>query len=174
MLLRAFQRQVKFQCECVLVAAQEIDAALTRHDDHAVFCALQALLGAAANTSKALWGVHKTKKVLAARAFLRASLQVADNSPLHPRDMRNHYDHFDERLDEWWATSKRHNIVDMGIMNRAAIRGIDDIDRFRAFDPQTGDATFAGDDFNIKAIVDEVKRILPIVTQEANKPHWEP
>lgn len=172
MLLRAFQRQVKFQCECVLIAAQEIDAAMPRHDNQALFCALQALLSAAANISKALWGA--SKKGFADRAFLRASLQVADNSPVHLRNMRNHFDHFDARLDEWWITSKRHNMVDMAIMSRTAILGVDDIDRFRAFDPQTGDATFAGDNFNIKEIVSEVQRILPLAAQEANKPHWVP
>jgi hypothetical protein len=172
-LLRAFQRQVKFQCECVLLATEQLNAAIPKRDITAIFCALQALLSSAANISKALWSGRKTKNALASRAQLRASLHVPDASPLHPRTMRNHFDHYDERLDEWWKKSKGHSIADMNVMSRKAIQGLDDIDRLRAFDAQTGDVSFAGDDFNIHTIIDEVRRILPIVTQEANKVPWE-
>jgi len=173
MLLRQFQRQVKFQCECVLVASGELEASLAKRDITATFCAIQALLSSAANISKALWGERKTKNALAVRAPLRDSLQVTDSSPLNPRNMRNHYDHFDERLDEWWRKSKTHNLADMNLIPRAAIQGFEPIERLRAFDPATGDLTFWGDDFNIRVIVDEAKRILPVATQEAAKPHWE-
>jgi hypothetical protein len=56
MLLRLFQRQIKFQCDCALIAAQELDAAIAKRNITAVFAAVQSLLGAAANISKALWG----------------------------------------------------------------------------------------------------------------------
>jgi hypothetical protein len=174
MLSRMFQRQVKFECECVLISARDLEAALAKRDTTTVFCSIQALLGAAANISKALWGVRKTKKALAARGPLRSSLKVPDTSPLNPRKMRDNYEHFDERLEKWWKESKAHNFADMNIMNRSAIKGIADIDRFRAFDPQTGYVAFWGDDFDLRAIVEEVRRILPIATEEASKPHWQP
>jgi hypothetical protein len=87
--------------------------------------------------------------------------------------MRNNYEHFDERLDEWWEKSANHNFMDMGLMPRAAIHGLAEVERFRAYDPATGDLTFWGEDLNLLAILTEVQRILPIVAEEASKPHWE-
>jgi hypothetical protein len=174
MLLRLFQGQIKFQCDCAMIATSDLESALTKNDVTATFSAIQALLGAAANISKALWGLRKTKSALAARLPLRASLQVLDNSPLNPRTMRDNYEHFDERLDKWWKDSKHHNIADMHLMPRAAIQGFENIERFRAFDPQTGDLTFWGDDLNLNEIITEIRRIHPIVIEESNKPHWQP
>jgi hypothetical protein len=170
-LLRLFQRQIKFQCDCVLIAAQELDKALAHKDFTAFFCAIQSLLGSAANISKALWSVRKTKNALAARAPLRASLQITDASPLNPRNMRDNYEHFDERLDKWWEQSKNHNFMDMGLMARKAIQGFAEIERFRAYDPATGDLTFWGDDLSLLTLVDEIRHIYPIVTVEAEQPH---
>ena len=171
-LLRLFQKQIKFQCDCVLIAERELEDAIAQKDITAIFCAIQSLLGSAANISKALWGVRKTKNALAARAPLRDSLQVSDASPLNPREMRNNYEHFDERLDKWWEQSKNHNFMDMGLMTRKAIQRLADIERFRAYDPATGDLTFWGDDMSLLALLNEVRRIHPIVAAEAEKPHW--
>src|ERR1043166_7402120 len=112
MLLRVFQSQIDLQCRCALKAADDLDAALAINDVAAAFCAIQPLLSAAANISKALWGERKTKNALAARQPRRDSLNIRDDSPLYPLKMRNSYDHFDERLDKWWKQSKNHNIID--------------------------------------------------------------
>jgi len=87
--------------------------------------------------------------------------------------MRNNFEHFDERLDRWWRESKAHNHADMLIGPRdRTIVGIDTIDMFRLFDPNTTDLTFWGQEFNIQKIVDEVQKILPKLEAEANKPHF--
>jgi hypothetical protein len=88
--------------------------------------------------------------------------------------MRNHFEHYDGRLDEWWAKSPDHNIADMNIMPIGSIAGLDRLSLFRQLDPTTLDVVFWGDTFNIPEIVDEALRILPTVAKEAAKPHWEP
>ena len=80
--------------------------------------------------------------------------------------MRNNFEHLDERLDQWWKESNRHNHVDLSIGPRSMISGIDDIDMFRAFDPRTADLAFWGQSFNIQAIMQEVQRILPKLKEE--------
>ena len=57
-------------------------------------------------------------------------------------------------------------------MTRKAIQGLADIERFRVYDPATGDLTFWGDDMSLLALLNEVRRIHPIVAAEAEKPHW--
>ena len=171
MLLRAFQRQVLFQCQAILTADEEIRRGLAEGDLTRVFCGVQNMLNAATNCSKALWG--QSGRFATQRQELRDSIGVADNSPLRDPDMRNNFEHFDERLDRWWLDSTSHNYADMNLMPRNAIQGLDDIDMFRAFDPATWDLGFWGQTFNLRRIVIEVQRILPKVSEDAQKPHWE-
>jgi hypothetical protein len=56
MLLRVFQRQVAFQCEAVIFAAEDLQQALSIGASSRAWVAIENLLGAAANLSKALWG----------------------------------------------------------------------------------------------------------------------
>jgi hypothetical protein len=87
--------------------------------------------------------------------------------------MRNSFEHFDQRLDKWWDKSSNHNYVDMNFGDvQTAISGIDQMDMFRNFDPSTADLMFWGQRFNVRNIVSEAKRLLPIAASEAIKPHW--
>jgi hypothetical protein len=61
---------------------------------------IQAFLGAVANISKTLWGVAGPADE-ARREALRSHLSISGSSPLEARTMRNHVEHFDERLDAW-------------------------------------------------------------------------
>ncbi len=170
-LLRIFQRQVALQCRFILAAAQEINAGLQQRSVEQVFYAIQNLLNAGANVSKALWG--QGGKLANERKLLRDSIGIGEDSPLREVAMRNNFEHFDERIDRWWKQSTHHNSIDLMIGPGSAIVGVADIDRFRAFDPMTAKMNFWGQDFNIQGIVDEVQKILPRLQEESSKPHWE-
>ncbi|WP_376742351.1 hypothetical protein [Ensifer canadensis] len=79
----------------------------------------------------------------------------------------------DDRIDRWWAESVHHNYVDRIIGPRNIIGGAATTDMFRMFDPTTADVVFWGEEFNIQALIDEVRRIMPVLEVEAAKPHWE-
>jgi len=171
MLLRIFQKQVLLQCQFILFAARDINMALNQHDDTRTFYAIQNLLNAAANVSKALWGPKG--KFENERKTLRDSIGVSDTSPLRETLTRNAFEHFDDRLDEWWKQSNNHNYIDLSIGSiRTAISGFSDMDMFRCLNPQTGAVSFRGTDFNLNPVIDEVRRILPKLEEEAAKPHW--
>jgi len=63
------------------------------------FLWLSLLLNCAANVSKLLWGVKKT--LAAERRRLREYFQVTDASPVKDRKLRDHFEHFDERIADW-------------------------------------------------------------------------
>ncbi|MEA2141968.1 MAG: hypothetical protein QOI64_398 [Solirubrobacteraceae bacterium] len=96
--------------------------------------AIQNLLTAASNISKALWGQGGRHEV--ERQALRDSLGIDDTSPLREVAMRNHFEHYDERLDRWWAESVAHNHLDVSIMPPSTVQGMDANDMFRVFDPR--------------------------------------
>jgi hypothetical protein len=172
MLLRAFQTQIAFQCRVIVLAANELNAALFTGDTTRIWVAIQNLLTGAANISKALWG--QSGKFAAERADLRASIQIDDTSALRSVAMRNNFEHFDERLDRWWEKSSNRSYIDMNVGPLGAIVGAEDIDTFRWFDPTTSEVIFWGRHFNINEVLAETQRMLPIVTAAVAMHHWQP
>ena len=81
-----------------IFAAEEVQAGLGRLSEGKevhlrVWSAIQSLLVAVANISKILWsGSAKRGK------DLRTILEISDGSELHQRALRNHFEHYDERL----------------------------------------------------------------------------
>jgi len=159
-LLRVFKGQILLQCQFVLYAADDINAALKQGDTQRMFYSIQNLLDAAANISKGLWGAGGS--VAEQRGPVRDSIGITDASPLRLPTMRNNFEHFDERIDRWWEGSRGHAYTDLNIMPRTVISGLDDIDVFRWFDPQTTDVIFWSERFNIQEIVKEVERMLSL------------
>jgi hypothetical protein len=78
-----------------------------------------------------------------------------------------------ERIDRWWSDSQNHNHADRIIGPRNTIAGLDAIDTFRWFDPDTKEIIFWGEGFNLQDIVSEAVRVLPRLQEEADKPHWD-
>ena len=104
---------------------------------------------------------------------LRKSLGIEDNSPIQPRNFRNHFEHFDERLEEWAESSERHNFVDSSVLPPNMIAGIDQKDYLRNFDSTTWTLTFRGDKYELKSIIKAIYELYPKVSSEASKPWWE-
>jgi hypothetical protein len=173
LLLRRFQSQVVSQCHVVLmnaaIAQDELDAAFPRGQEP-FWAAMLGVLTGSANLSKALWGQSGSKT--AQRRPLRESLGVPDNAPYKLTRMRNHFEHYDERLDEWWARSSSHNSLDQMIGPPSAVVGLADTDRFRVFDPATGELVFWGESLHIPAVVKSVAELRPRAEAQAAKPHW--
>ena len=163
-LVQLFQSQIEDQCSYVLAAATEAEAALRSGDVERFWFSVQNLLSAAANVSKALWGVNA--KLEKAREPLRESLGISDDSPLYSRDLRNDFDHFDERLDTWDRESTSRVYMDKNIAPSGTnlVGGITlgKHDELRRYEPDTGIATFFGDAYDVVAIVRAAEELQPI------------
>lgn len=173
LLLRIFQQQVADQRKVVLTGAKMVNDGLgvgSRARDP-LWVGVQILITGAGNISKALWG--QGGKFAEQRAKLRESLSVSDDSSLRAVSMRNHFEHYDERLDKWWRDSRDHHHLDRMVGQPSEVVGLDDRDRFRVYDNTTHDLIFWGQRFNVQAIATEADRILPIAEREAAKPHWD-
>jgi hypothetical protein len=171
-LLRLHQRQVAHQCRAALHAINHASVSLGAHDTDAFWASIQNFLTAAANISKAFWGA--SGKLAEQRRPLRVSLGVSDESLLAKTDLRNHLEHYDERLDRWYAQSVHKNHIDFSIAPRRSIVGLDNSDFFRFFDPETKEVIFWGEHYAIQPLVDEIAALLPRADAEGQKPHWEP
>lgn len=119
---------------------------------HTLGSASRRCLNTSANIAKAFWGTggKRTQQ----RQPLRDSIGVPDLSAFKVLLVRNHFEHFDERLDEWWEKSKTHNYVDMNI--NLSVEGFDAIDVLRSFRTAAGEVQMWGDTLNLRAIHEEI------------------
>lgn len=145
------------------MTAQATEIALT--EGVRTWFPIQALLTAAANISKALWG--KSPSCASQREPLRAALGIDESSPLRSRLVRNQFEHYDEKVDEWWMSSPSRIQVDLSFGDWSVGSNIPDDHVFRTFDPATGDVVFWGERYNITDVVAAVQRIMPIAIRKA-------
>jgi hypothetical protein len=133
------------------------------------WASIQNCLGAAMNISRVCWGqsgIYRQE-----RKALRKSLEIKGDSPLKPMARRNDFEHVDEWLEKWYATSTNHIHVDRMVGPADVIGGVSDADMFRVFDTTTSEVVFWGTRYPLKSLVDEITRVYPIAKAEAEKPH---
>lgn len=171
-LLQFFQRQVLLQCRFLAKAfddlQKELEALHTPHDHpwyrtESVFYSVHAQLNASANIAKAFWGSGGRSSEN--REPLRRSVDVADDSPFRLVTMRNHYEHFDERLEGWFDSGVR-SFIDCNIMASGDFQQLQVLGQkafLRNLDPDTYLLTFWGQEFDLLSIYKEACRIIPIL-----------
>jgi hypothetical protein len=170
MTLKIFQREVERQCRFAIISVEQIEVGLKNNED-LMWYAIQNLLISVGNISKLFWPTRSRYKDRGEE--LRRSLGIKDNSPLEPRTFRNHFEHFDERLEKWAKSSERHNFNDANIGPPDMIAGIDVQDSLRIFDPTSWTLFFRGDRYELKSIIVVIYDLYPKVLAEANRPSWE-
>ena len=85
---------------------------------------------------------------------------IDDESALRSRKFRNHFEHYDERLEKWLMSSERHNYIDSNIGPIGSIPGFVVTDYIRNFDPTTWTLTFRGDRYELAPVLRAVKDLL--------------
>ena len=166
--LRILRREVQSQCQYILRAEEVLNAAFVAASgppDHTiVWMNLQTILVSAANLSKMCWGSRggneeARRRREEARRPLREALRVADDSPLRDPDLRNDFEHFDERVEEWAERPDRGGFVGRNI-SFGPVHFSRPEERFHHFDLGTGVVSFWEHAVSIPAVTDEVRRVL--------------
>lgn len=158
-----YLRELIQQCQYAIGAVARMNECLSNRDPGEFFREAGDLLQHSSAVSRILWPPGTKNRVNKKRAkqrgtYLRTKLAVPENHALQARNLRDHFEHFDERLDEWAATSPHKNIVDNMIGPRNAIAGnaIKDEDIMRMYDPTNKEIVFRGEKFNVQVLVDGV------------------
>jgi hypothetical protein len=121
-------------------------------------------LVAVANISKILWpstpcGSVLDSDLISRRNALRKLLAIDENSILKSRTLRNHFEHFDSRIEEWVKKTKDWMIIDSNILPSYLIAGYDPISIMRNFDPGTYELTFKDRRYQFRLVVDAIKEL---------------
>jgi hypothetical protein len=170
MLLRIFQREFERQSRFALLSFSDLEAALKVADTDRIWHAVQGFLAAAGNVSKLPWPPHAS--VPNRGEELRQSLAILDDSILAPRTFRNHFEHFDERLEQWAASSQRKNFAGSNVGPPGMILGLEAGDYLRNLDTTQCAVTFRGDIYLLKPLVRALSELHVRAAAEAAKPHW--
>ena len=137
-----------------------------------VFRSLHSLLTHASNVSRLFWPPGGDNPAAMKRKergrMLRSKVGLPDDGhPLHKRTLRDHLEHFDERIDLWRETSVRKNYVQDAIAPKGSIQGLEETDMMRWYDPAAKTFRFRGEEYNIQELVASVDALLPLLKPAA-------
>jgi hypothetical protein len=104
--------EIVLQSKIARRAAERLNANHNSQDHVEVWCSIQSILGAAANVSKILW---PNKKYAERGEKLRQLLKVEKDNLLWDRKFRNHFEHYDERVEEWFERQPTGVYIDLSM-----------------------------------------------------------
>jgi hypothetical protein len=156
-----FVGEVATQCGFIVAAAEAVNEALrnpTAGRQLTIWRELQTIVISSANVSKLLWG--SKGRYEAERSNLRKRLGVPDDSALRDPDLRNDFEHFDERI-LCWSTNPNvpghylgRNIGPRGSLIHFADGVTDaDIPAFGHYDPDASTLSFWDHEVDLNALV---------------------
>ena len=99
---------------------------------------------------------------------MRELLDVDDSNPLSDRNFRNHFEHYDERIEDWLASKNSAIYVDSNIGPPTAIMRRFPENVHRGYDYSTQTLTFRGESMSLESILralDEIRQKCRSITQ---------
>lgn len=131
-----FISEILLQSKIAQRAFKRLEATHTGFDNLEVWASIQSILVSAANISKILWS--KTNPLRGER--LRKLLNIQDDNILSNREFRNHFEHYDERIEKWFINRPNGVYIDLamnpsfgGVLTSNHHRGYNSIDNTLVF-----------------------------------------
>lgn len=107
-----FVGEIVLQSKIAQRASARLKSASNNFDHVEIWCSIQSILVAAGNVSKLLW---PNKRYKLRGEYLRKLLKVEDSNILSDREFRNHFEHYDERVEEWFKTQANGVYIDLSM-----------------------------------------------------------
>jgi hypothetical protein len=151
-----FIGEIVLQSKIAQRAAERLLATHDHFDEIEVWCSIQLILMAAGNVSKILW---PQKKYVARGEMLRKLLNVDKSNLLSDRKFRNHFEHYDERIEDWFKGQSSAVYKDLAIDPFEPIWGRNLDNRHRVYNPLTKTLTFRGESVDLAAVLKALEEI---------------
>jgi len=134
-----------------------------------VWMYIMTFLALSANVSKLYFPSKRDRERAINRGkALRKLIGLSDESIIKNRELRDHFEHFDARLDDYFQSSKNNVFIDKNIGPISEIKGLNTKELFRHFDDKNQVVIFLGEEYDIKAIRTELisinERVLRIIS----------
>ena len=151
-----FISEIVLQSKIAELATKRLSAIKDNFDQIEVWSSIQSILVAAGNVSKILW---PQKEYEARGERLRKLLKVTEYNLLSDRKFRNHFEHYDDRIEKWFKGKSSAVYSDLAIDPLKSMRRNFPTNHHRAYDPLTQTLTFRGESFDLAAVLKELKEI---------------
>ena len=117
---------------------------------------IQSILAATANVSLILWPGKKNEE---RGKQLRTLLGVSDDHLLSDRTIRNHFAHYDERIEKWFESNKSAVYMDSRIDPfESTLLGLKPFSH-REYNPTSKRLSFRGESYDLSAVLTELTKI---------------
>jgi hypothetical protein len=167
--------EIRRNCDFAVLACGDMTKcanALNNDQLNRFWLSAESFLVAVANISKILWPSPPTSpckkcnfqpqlnpEMTSRRESIRKLLSVEDSSPLRSRKFRNHFEHYDERIEEWATKPAKQLIFDSNI---GAVKSIiqnpsQSVSYRRNFDSSNFVLYFDDEEYHINEIIRSVK-----------------
>jgi hypothetical protein len=166
--LRLFQREVERQCDFAIIALEDMEEAKASSDGKLFWYSVQNLLVAVGRISRLLW--PPDSEATENRAQLRESLDVEDDSPLNALDFVEHFEHFDERLGEWYESSENLRYFDSYTEPLDVLAETTPGDRFRGYHTEKNALLFHDETYYLDPVIEAIEELRRKAEEEAQKP----
>lgn len=150
-----FMSEIVLQSKIAQRAAERLQAANDNFDHIEVWSSIQSILIAAGNVSKILWPSQKKYKSRGEK--LRKALNVDEGSILSDREFRNHFEHYDERIEVWFENQKSAVYRDL-VMNPSSPVGYTS-NNHRGYNSFNNTLIFRGESLDLSAVLDALEKL---------------
>ena len=148
-----FLMEIIFQAKMAEYAFTRLKENANHSDQMETWSSIQLILIAAGNVSKILWPGRKANKDRGIQ--LRRLLKIQDENPIADRKFRDHFEHYDERLEKW--TENRNGYYDFAMNPSMYLFGHHNVSRGYNVDSNT--LVFQGEVLDLNVIINALKEI---------------
>jgi len=146
--------EIALQVKLAEIAGENLSSASTSVE---YWSAIQSILSASANVSKILWPARKERR--ARGEYLRDLLNVDEGHLLSGRKIRNSFEHYDERIEDWFEEHETASYCDLAL--EAQVPGLLMPPKFshRSYDQYTCDLKFRDEKINLQELFSELAKL---------------
>ena len=145
--------EIVLQSKIAKKASDRLSVTYENFDEIEIWSSIQSILAAAGNLFKILW---PQKKHCARGKHLRRLLNVDNDNLLSYRTFRNHFEHYDERISDWFSNQSSAVYRDLDIDPFPSTWKMVDRNKNGSYDPLAKVLTFRGKSLNLREVLDAI------------------
>ena len=149
-----FLGEIVLQTKIALRAFERLNENHNTFDQIEVWGSVQSILVATGNVSKILWPHSKYKQ---RGETLRKLLNINDENPLSDRKFRNHFEHYDERVETWLENQSSGCYVDLAM--NPSLRTFGDPNCHRGYNTFNSTLLFRGELLDMNIVIKALEEI---------------
>ncbi len=150
--------EIELQTQIAERAANRLPINPADFDHIEVWCSIQSILVAAGNVSKILWSQSNNKSKARSKK-LRKMLNIEDNNILSDRKFRNHFEHYDERIQTWFENQSSGVYIDLAFDPFKPTKWQLPKNSHREFNQVDRILTFRGETLDLKEVLNALEKI---------------